>query len=733
MARKGLSEGENRYTLGPLVHNDAVVKYLAAHGVKAIDSLDEIDRGTVVIRSHGVNPQVFEAACSRELQVIDATCPLVKNVQTLAERLGNEGYDIAVFGDVNHPEVVGILGWAGERTSVIANVAEARDLRRVSKLGILSQTTKGEEEFFAVVEELLPKAREVRVFNTICEATRKRQEAAIEVCGNVDIMVVIGDKKSSNTSTLARVCQGTGVRTVQVENSDDLKPEWFHPGERIGVTAGASTPDWIIKEVLDRMVEFEENVAHDETIEEVQENAAQDEAAEKVEEVETVEGTESPEEVEVPEEIQESSEQSFVEMEAELAESFTQSVERGSIIEGVVVQVNDDEVMVDVGGKSEGIIPLRELSVRDLESARDVVEVGDEIEVYVLRWDDDGTILLSKKRVDTQRTMDKLEEVFHQDGIVEGTVIKTVKGGLLVDIGVVAFLPASHVDIGFVRNLEEYVAQPIKAKIIEFNRNKRRGSQVVISRKQVLLEERAQMREEFWNTVEEGQVWTGKVKRLTDYGAFVDLGGFEGLLHISEMAHMRVNHPSDVMSEGDELVVYILAVDRERERVSLSRKKILKSPWETVDERYQEGEVITGTVVRIAPFGAFVEIEPGVDGLVHISELSRRRIDKVEDVVDIGEEVYVKILNINPEEKRIALSIKEVQDIMETEEVRQYLEDQDAETDETDVETEPVTEVEQTETELEAEETEPETDSDLAGEPQEPVSDLEAEPEVVEE
>lgn len=379
---------------------------------------------------------------------------------------------------------------------------------------------------------------------------------------------------------------------------------------------------------------------------------------------------------EVREEAHESSEQSFVEMEAEMAESLGKGTERGSVVKGVVIQVSDTEVMVDVGGKSEGIIPLRELSVREVESAREVVKVGDEIEVYVLRWDDDGTILLSKKRVDMKKALDHLEEVFREGGTVSGTVVKTVKGGLLVDIGVVAFLPASHVDEGFVRNLEDYVGQEVQVKIIEFNRNKRRGSQVVVSRKEALLEEREKQRAEFWASIEEGQIRTGKVKRLTDYGAFIDIGGFEGLLHISEMAHARVEHPADVMSEGDVIDVYVLGVDRDKERVSLSRKKIVKSPWETILERYHEGEVVTGKVVRTAPFGAFVELEPGVDGLVHISQLSRRRIEKPEDVVEVGEQIKVKILGIDPQEKRIALSVKELQEGADPEFTREFLENQ---------------------------------------------------------
>lgn len=358
--------------------------------------------------------------------------------------------------------------------------------------------------------------------------------------------------------------------------------------------------------------------------------------------------------------IQENSvnEESFAKMEAEMADIATP--EKGDVIKGIVVQVLDDEVMVNVGGKSEGIIPLREMSFKDVNSAKELVKIGDELEVLVLRWDDDGTILLSKKKVDSKRAMDKLEEGFQAGSLLEGTVVGSVKGGLLVDVGVVAFLPASHVEDGYVKNLDDYIGKTYKFKIIEFNRHKKRGSQIVLSRKAMVEEKRSELKEQFWASIEEGQTLKGRVKRIVDYGAFIDLGGFEGLLHVSEMDHIRISHPSSIINEGDEIDIYILALDREKQRVSLSRKKLLKSPWEIVLEKYSEGDIIAGKVVRIAPFGAFVEIEPGVDGLVHVSQLANHRVEKPQDVVSVNQQVQVKILSINPEEKRIGLSIKEV-------------------------------------------------------------------------
>jgi 4-hydroxy-3-methylbut-2-enyl diphosphate reductase len=647
IARDAASEDGICYTLGPLVHNDAVVKHFEKQGITAVDSLEGIEPGGLIIRSHGVPPGVIKEAEKKGFFIKDATCPLVKKVHNLAALLRGEGYAIVIFGDKKHAEVQGIAGWCENDASIIEGTEEIPDLQVGSKVGLISQTTKDENKFYQVAAALLPGKTEVRVFNTICPATRKRQASARDLSRQVDLMLVVGDINSSNTATLTKECILTGVKTFQIQNASDLRKEWFEGISEVGITAGASTPDWIIKEVLDRMSEYDETAAQQQ-IEET---------------VNTEQGA--------------SREESFAKMEAEMAGFVTPN--RGDIIKGTVIQVLDDEVMVDVGGKSEGIIPSKELSVKEAGSAKDFVKVGDEIEVMVLKWDDDGTILLSKKKVDAQKYMDKLEEDYKEEKTIQGVVTGSVKGGLLVDVGVTAFLPASHVDDGYVRNIDDFIGQTLNFKIIEFNRNKRRGSQVVVSRKQVVGEEKARLKESFWQTIEEGQTRKGKIKRLVDYGAFIDLGGYEGLLHVSEIDHVRIEHHSDVLNEGDEIEVYILGLDRDKERVSLSRKKLLKSPWEIVMEKYQAGDIVEGTVVRIAPFGAFVEIEAGVDGLIHISQLANRRVEKPEDVVSVQQKIQVKILSMDPEEKRISLSLKEAQNDTENKEVEEYLEQQDSE------------------------------------------------------
>lgn len=631
-------------TLGPLVHNDEVVRYFIDKGVEPVNTIEEINCDGVIIRSHGVSPEVIQQAARLDFLIQDATCPLVKRVHEVAELLKDDGYDIIIYGDIDHPEIKGILGWCNNDATVVANADEAREIGECRKLGLISQTTKDEQELYAIAAALLPKAKELRVFDTLCSATRQRQEAARELAQEVDLMLVLGDQTSSNTRTLTQECLKTGVKTWQIQSAADINRENLAGVNKVGITAGASTPDWIIKEVLDRMTQFDDGAPQEQN----QENQVQENSA---------------------------GEENFARMEAEMADLATPN--KGDIVKGTVIQVLDDEVMVDVGGKSEGIIPLREMSFKDVDSAKDLVKIGDELEVLVLKWDDDGTILLSKKKVDSKRAMDKLEEDFKEGRPLEGTVVGSVKGGLLVDVGVVAFLPASHVEDGYVKNLDDYIGKTYKFNVIEFNRHKKRGSQIVLSRKQLVEGEKAQQKERFWASIEEGQTVKGRVKRIVDYGAFIDLGGFEGLLHVSEMDHVRISHPSNILSEGDEIEVYILALDREKQRVSLSRKKLLKSPWEIVTEKYKEGDIIDGKVVRIASFGAFVEIEPGVDGLVHISQLANRRVEKPQDVVKVDQPVKVKILSIDPKEKRIGLSIKDAAENIDQTEVQEYLEQQE--------------------------------------------------------
>lgn len=332
-------------------------------------------------------------------------------------------------------------------------------------------------------------------------------------------------------------------------------------------------------------------------------------------------------------------------------------VRSGDIVRGVVVQVHQDEVLVDIGAKSEGVVSVRDLSCCEVTSPDSIVKVGDEIDVYVVKSEDkEGRIILSKERADAEKTWAVLEEKLQSGEPVEGTVREVVKGGLLVDIGVRAFLPASLVERGYVEDLSSFLGRKISAKVIELNRPRKK---VILSRKALLEEEYAVKRQEMFDTLEENQVVRGIVRRLTNFGAFVDIGGVDGLLHVSEMAWYRVNHPSEILSVGDEIDVMVLRIDRDNEKISLGLKQVVENPWNNVEEKYPAGKIVTAKVVRLAPFGAFVQLEPGVEGLVHISHLSDRHVEKPDEVVKEGEEIEVKILSVDTGEKRIRLSIRE--------------------------------------------------------------------------
>lgn len=614
------------YTLGPLIHNPQVVQELADKGATAVQNLNEIDGGTVIIRSHGVGPETLREAAGKRMDIVDATCPFVKKAQQLARELYEQGYQVVVVGDKEHPEVTGIVGWTENTGTVVESPAEAKDLPPAQKYGVISQTTQPEENFNEIVRVLKEKGAEVKDYNTICHATRERQEEAVKLADKVDAMVVVGGKNSANTQKLARLCQRTGTPTYHIETAGELEKIDFSRVATVGLTAGASTPDWIIEEVKRKMEEMN----------------------------------------------QQEKENEQTQMEEALA---VRELHRGDIVRGAVVQVRDDEVLVDVGGKSEGVIPLRECSCCDIRSPKEMFNVGDEVEVMVIKvQDDEGKIILSKRKVDAEKAWEQLSELAENQGKIEGTVTEVVKGGLLLDVGIQAFMPASLVERGYVDNLQQYIGQTLTAKVIEVRRDARK---VILSRKAVLEEENQKRKSATWAEIEEGQVRKGTVKRLTNFGAFIDIGGIDGLLHVSEMAWHRVGHPSEVLKEGDEIEVFVLSIDREKEKVSLSLKKVLPSPWVGIAEKYPAGKIVEGKVIRLAPFGAFIELEPGVDGLAHISQLSEKRVNHPSDVLSVGQEVKAKIIETDEAEGKISLTLKGLAEDQEKAQAAEYLEKQE--------------------------------------------------------
>ena len=634
------------HTLGPLIHNSQVVQELESKGVAIRQAPEDINSGVVIVRCHGVSPTVMDALSQRDVQVLDATCPFVQRAMRWARQLYDEGYQVVIVGDESHPEVQAIQGYTNGTAYVVDSPQAIDELPAAKRIGVIAQTTQSTANFRACISALIGKVEELKAFDTICTATEQRQASARRLAAQVDVMVVIGGHNSANTRRLAEVCQEQGTRTIHVETPDQLRKEWFTGVRKAGVTAGASTPDWLIEGVLKRMMEFtEDKVAQvTEGVEEEQDQVAapEAEASEAAEAVQTQQT-----QGERPEEPQ------MEDFEVKLPTP-------GAIVKGRVVKVAPDEVLVDIDYKSEGRIPLNELSFLPNVQPADVVSEGDEISVKVLKVEDsEGTVLLSKKRADADQSWQKLEELQKTGGTLKAKVMQTVKGGLLVDVGVRGFIPASHVSRTFEDNLEKYVGQVLELKIIELDRSK---NNVVFSHKEVLEDKFQRAKEEAFNNLREGSIVNGVVRRLTDFGAFVDIGsGVEGLLHVSEMAYSRVNHPSDVLSEGDEIKVMVLGVDKENERISLGLKQTLPDPWDSITEKYAVGDVVTGTVTRVVDFGAFVKLEDGVEGLVHISQLAHRHVARAEEVVHPGDEVRVKVISVDPNARRIGLSIKELE------------------------------------------------------------------------
>lgn len=607
---------------GPLIHNPQEVSRLEKMGIISRENFEDIKENSLVIRTHGVPPEVFTEAKKHNLEIIDCTCPFVSKVQRIAQEYSEKGYTILVLGDPEHPEIKGVLGWAQGKGITCQSFDQLKKMQLNDKICFVAQTTEKIEKFNEMEEYLKEKIEDLIVYNTICSATRQRQQASFELSEKVDLMIVVGGLNSANTQKLAKICSETGTPTKHIENAQELKDDWFSGIEKVGVTAGASTPEWIIEEVVRVMEEIknqqEENQQEENNVE--------------------------------------------VEIQEHLDQGMTKfgDIKPGDILTGTVVQINNDEVLVDVGGKSEGIIPVNELSYRKVEDPNDLVKVGEEIKVLVLKVENaEGNMIISKRRAEQEEGLKKLEEAFKAEEIIEAEVTEVVKGGILVDVGVRGFIPASLVERGYVEDLEQYVGQKLRLKVIELDTKNRKA---VLSRKAVLDAEYEEQKEKTWAELAEGQTRQGTVQRITDFGAFVDLGGVDGLLHVSEMAWGRVNHPRDIVKEGDKIDVYVISVDREKERVSLGLKQLTSSPWETIVNQYSIGSQIKGKVVRIAPFGVFVELLPGVDGLVHISQLAWERVEKPEDVVSIGEEVDVVILDIDQANKKIGLSIKEAKE-----------------------------------------------------------------------
>lgn len=604
------------YTLGPIIHNPLVVESLAEQGLKVAEDLQEVESGVLVVRSHGLPLSALAQAKEKNLRVVDATCPFVARSQHLAQRLEEEGYQVLIVGEENHPEVLAIQGTVQEESLVIGSAGEVPRLKLGKKVGIISQTTQPLQNFLECVSAVLARVEEAKVFRTICPASTERQEEAWLLAQQVPVMVVIGGRSSANTAHLAEICRLAGARTYLIESAAELQREWFQDVNDAGVTAGASTPNWLIEEVIGTMEEFKSNQTKEQTVQETTEGMNQ------------------------------------------TYDQPMQELTQGQTVTARVVQVQPDEVMVDIGYKSEGIIPKRELSAIPVESAQDAVKVGDTFPATVLKINtEEGTVLLSKRRAEEETAWERLKEAKDNNTTLEAKVREQVKGGLLVDVGVRGFVPASHVARGFVKDLSPFVGQTLGFKVIEMDEGRKN---VVLSHKLVEEEEMSRAREQVMARLKKNTIVDGVVKRLTNFGAFVDIGdGVEGLLHVSEMAWHRVGHPSEVLSENQQIKVMILDIDPESGHISLGLKQTLPDPWTKVTRDFQVDQIVQGEVTRVVDFGAFIKLADGVEGLAHISQLADHRVEKASDAVQPGQVVPVKILSIDPQAKRISLSIRE--------------------------------------------------------------------------
>ena len=604
-----LEQGRPVATLGPLIHNPQVVEDLESKGAITCDSVDDVPDGCeVVIRSHGVGQSVYDKISTRRLAYHDATCPFVTKIHKIAARAGAEGAMLLVAGDAKHPEVQGIVGHTTGKVEVFANLAELEkllpELTQQKSIFAVAQTTFNVQSWETCKEFLKNQCTNAKIFDTICNATWARQQEAEDLSQKCDRMVVIGGHHSSNTQKLLQVA-ARHTRAVNVENADELDREWLAGAKTVGVTAGASTPSSIIEEVLNCMSE----------------------------------------------EIRD--DMSFEEM---LAASEAKPLYAGKIVKAKVISVSPTECVVGIdGSKHTGIVKLSEMSHDPNAKMEDLVKVDDELDLVVVKTNDqEGVDTLSRVRFEAQKGMKDVSEAAENGTVMEGDVMEANKGGVVVNVkGVRVFVPRSQATMRRDEDYTKLVGQHVKLVITECA-----GRKIVGSINKVTAEENKAKRDEFWKNVEVDKQYTGVVKSLTSYGAFVDIGGVDGLCHISELSWNNIKHPSEVVSVGDTIEVYVKSYDPENQKVSLGYKKEEDNPWEKLKNEYPIGSEFEAPVVSITKFGAFVRILPGIDGLVHISEISNERVNKVSDVLKVGDMVKVKLINVDFDRKRISLSMK---------------------------------------------------------------------------
>lgn len=615
LAQQVAQSGQPYVMLGPVIHNDHVIADLEAQGVRCAASLEEVPPGCgVIIRSHGEGKAVYDQLAAMGCPVADATCVKVAHIHEIVKDASDRGRQVIIIGAPEHPEVKAIAGWC-IGAKIFRNVAELTEFLEIwnensqKPVTLVSQTTSTDRIWIPCREKVKKECTNAEIFDTICNATCMRQSEAQSLAERCQAMIVIGDRKSSNTTRLAELCRAHCPLVYHISRAEELDPRKVSGVASVGITAGASTPGWIIKEVKDKM--SEENI-----------NAME-------------------------------IEESF----ADMLEKSIKTLNTGDKVTGVVTGITATEVNVDLGTKHAGYIPLSELSDDPSVKPEDIVKVGDEIETYVMRVNDvEGVATLSKKRLDSVKNWDTIEAAVEEKTILEGTVTEVNKGGIVVNVkGIRVFVPASQTGKPRGADLSEMVKEQVKLRITEVNRSRRR---VVGSIRSVLAEERAAKAAEVWANIEEGKHYEGTVKSLTSYGAFVDIGGVDGMVHVSELSWSRIKNPAEVVSVGDKVNVYVISFDAEKKKISLGMKDRNEDPWEKFTSTYEVGSVASVRVVKLMTFGAFAEIVPGVDGLIHISQIADHRIEKPGDELEEGQIVDVKITDIDYDRKKVSLSIR---------------------------------------------------------------------------
>ncbi len=660
-------------TLGPIIHNPQMVGKLKELGVGVVHSLENLDAKKVIIRSHGVGPRVYQEAEEKGIEILDATCPHVRKVREAVLEFAKQNRRIIIIGEADHPEVQGVQEWAGDRSLVISTEEEAQAIPYGDSIGVVAQTTFQNSIFDELVKIIQSKSEDVAIKPTICSATELRQQAVRDLCNEVELVVVVGGKNSGNTKRLAEIAKEEGKKVILVEIAEELNPEDFTNLESIGITAGASTPDEIIQSVAKRVESFgngkkeeEIEMENKEVLENLETAVAENAPVEELKEVETV-AAESAPVVEVKEPVAADmaahaaaivAAEKEDTMEALMGdEHMGPSLRVGEKVTGTVNSVTSDGIFLFIGGKSDGFIPFKELMVPEDKSLEEAFAVGTEVIAIVLQTQNkEGNPVLSQSKIARELVWGKIQEAVEKGEALTGKVGEVVKGGLTVFVdGIRSFVPASQVDIRRVEDLGAYVGKVLEFIPVEMEAAKNR---LVLSRRALLQKAADIEKQAALAKLELEQVVRGEVKRITAFGAFVDLGGVDGLIHLSRLSWGHVRKTSDVVKEGDQVEVKIVELDKEAGKVSLSLKDMAPDPWITTVKSMKVGDVMKVTVARKAKFGAFVEVVPGVDALLPLGEISEDHAEKALDVMEIGQELEVKVSRIDLAQKRLTVSLK---------------------------------------------------------------------------